>query len=92
MGALRPGEGEVAELKRMRVHPELQRRGYGRAILRRLEGRAAQLGYRRLVLDTTERQVAALRLYRSAGFIETGRGEVLGFPCLFFAKDLVEDG
>ncbi len=88
MGGIRPRDQSTAELKRMRVHPDVQRRGFGRAILRRLEGRAIQLGYRRLVLDTTERQVAAIGLYRSEGFAETGRGEVLGFPCIFFAKRL----
>ena len=88
MGAVRPRDETTAEVKRMRVHPDVQRRGYGRAILRRLEERALQLGYRRLILDTTERQIAAIGLYRSEGFVETRRGEVLGFPCIFFAKPL----
>jgi len=88
IGALRRQDESTAEVKRMRVHPDLQRRGHGRAVLRRLEARAVQLGYRRLVLDTTERQVPAIALYRSEGFVEIGRGQVLGFPCIFFAKEL----
>jgi ribosomal protein S18 acetylase RimI-like enzyme len=92
MGALRRHDDLTAEVKRMRVHPDLQRRGFGRTVLRRLEQRAIQLGYRRLVLDTTERQAAAIALYRSEGFTETGRGQVFGFPCIFFAKELAADG
>jgi ribosomal protein S18 acetylase RimI-like enzyme len=88
IGALRRQDGITAELKRMRVNPGVQRCGFGRTVLRRLEERARELGYRRLVLDTTERQVAAIALYRSEGFIETGRGQVLGFPCVFFTKEL----
>jgi ribosomal protein S18 acetylase RimI-like enzyme len=92
MGALRRQDEDTAEIKRMRVHPDVQRRGFGRALLHGLEERAIRLGYRRLVLDTTERQVAAIGLYRSEGFVESGRGEVWGFPCIFFAKELVADG
>ncbi|MGA3184888.1 MAG: GNAT family N-acetyltransferase [Candidatus Dormibacteria bacterium] len=88
IGALRRQDEITVELKRMRVNPDLQRRGLGRIVLRRLEERARELGYRRLVLDTTERQVAAIALYRSEGFTETGRGQVFGFPCIFFAKEL----
>jgi len=89
IGALRRHDDTTAEVKRMRVHPDVQRRGHGRAVLRRLEARALQLGYHRLVLDTTERQLPAIALYRSEGFVETGRGHVSGFPCIFFAKELV---
>jgi ribosomal protein S18 acetylase RimI-like enzyme len=89
IGGLRRHDEATAEVKRMRVHPDVQRRGHGRAVLRRLEARALQLGYHRLVLDTTERQLPAIALYRSEGFVETGRGHVSGFPCIFFAKELV---
>ena len=92
MGALRRHDDLTAEVKRMRVHPDLQGRGFGRLVLRALERRAIRLGYRRLVLDTTERQAAAIALYRSEGFTETGRGRVLGFPCIFFAKELAQGG
>ena len=68
--------------------PTVQRRGHGRAILRRLEARARELGVQRLFLDTTERQLPAIALYLAEGFTETGRGQVLGFPCVFLAKEL----
>jgi len=89
MGALRRRGPDTAEITRMRVLPGMQRRGFGRIILRHLEARARELGYRRLVLKTTERQTAALGLYRAEGFVETGRDVVAGMPCVDFAKPLV---
>lgn len=73
MGALRRDSADTAELKRMRVLPPYQRRGFGRAILEALEARAVALGYRQLWLDTTTEQTAALGLYAQAGYVETER-------------------
>ena len=53
MGALRRVSDAVAEIKRMRVAPELQRRGIGRSLLGELERGARELGYRTIRLDTT---------------------------------------
>jgi ribosomal protein S18 acetylase RimI-like enzyme len=78
----------VAELKRMRVHPAFQRRGFGRAVLAELEHRANALGYRTLRLDTTVAQTPARRLYESAGYRQTGRGKFAGFDVLYFEKQL----
>jgi GNAT superfamily N-acetyltransferase len=73
MGALRRVDLRIAEIKRMRTAPEHQRNGLGRQILLRLERRAFELGYRRLVLDTTEKQLGARHLYETAGYRETRR-------------------
>jgi GNAT superfamily N-acetyltransferase len=88
MGALRPVDEQTAELKRMRVSPELQRQGLGRRILHALEARARELGYTVIVLDTTDRQAGAIALYQHEGYLETGRGELAGLPTLFFRKTL----
>ena len=53
MGALKQVSDDTAEVKRMRVLPEHQRKGYGRIILEKLEERARELGYKILKLDTT---------------------------------------
>jgi GNAT superfamily N-acetyltransferase len=79
MGALRRRSAEVAEIKRMRVHPDVQRRGYGRAILVALERRARELGYARLELDTTTRQQAAIALYQGMGSFRRGAQRWLGW-------------
>jgi putative acetyltransferase len=68
-GAIRKLDPETAEVKRMFVDATARGRGVGRAILDALERAARDLGCRRLVLETGERQTEALALYRRAGFI-----------------------
>jgi ribosomal protein S18 acetylase RimI-like enzyme len=73
MGALKRTSPERAEIKRMRVHPEYQGRGYGQLILDELEASAHALGYQILHLDTSIFQIPAQRLYEKNGFREVGR-------------------
>lgn len=56
------------ELKRMYVAPPARGRGLGRLVLLELEATARRLGYRGLVLETGDRQEAALGLYRGSGY------------------------
>ena len=86
MGALRKTNDDRAEIKRMRVHPSAQRRGLGRRVLRGLERRAIELGYRTLVLDTTIDQRPAQALYRSEGYIEIGQRRAGPFELIIFEK------
>jgi GNAT superfamily N-acetyltransferase len=72
----------------MRVRPGFQRRGIGSAILRRLEQRAAELGFRRLELWTTPQQAPARKLYERFGYVETHRQELYGFEAIHYAKEL----
>ncbi len=72
----------------MRVHPEKQRQGVGRSILKELEARAGKLGYARIILDTTVQQVAATALYESSGYTEIERSTHRGFEMVFFEKRL----
>jgi len=73
MGALKRTGPERAEIKRMRVHPDYQGRGYGQLILDELEARARALGYQTLHLDTSILQLPAQKLYEKNGFREVGR-------------------
>lgn len=57
------------ELKRMYVVPEARGRGLGRRLLEELESHARLLGFTSVVLETGDRQPAALALYHSAGFV-----------------------
>ena len=67
-GALRPlGEGTI-EVKRMFVRREWRGRGIARAVLRHLERRAADLGYRTVRLETGRCQPEAIALYASSGY------------------------
>jgi GNAT superfamily N-acetyltransferase len=73
MGAIRKTSADQAEVKRMRVHPDFQRRGFGQAILDALEAKARDLGYKMIHLDTSTIQTAAQRFYAKNGYVETGR-------------------
>jgi GNAT superfamily N-acetyltransferase len=88
MGALKKTSGLRAEIKRMRVLPSFQRRGFGQAILDRLEARARELGYGLLHLDTSILLVVAQRFYEKNGYIETHREKVGEFVCVFYEKDI----
>ena len=88
MGAFRRKSGTLAEIKRMRVLPEYQRRGFGQAILNQLEEKASQLGYTELCLDTTTLQIAAQKMYGKNGFTATGRGQVPPFEVIYYHKSL----
>ena len=105
MGAFRPTKGYVtellddlenaAEIKRMRVAPARQGRGYGRRVYDELERRARERGFDELALDTTPAQTAAQALYESVGF-ELARRERLehngeSVTLLFYRKFLDEE-
>ncbi|GAA2738084.1 GNAT family N-acetyltransferase [Actinocorallia aurantiaca] len=88
MGGLRRVDSWTGELVRLRVRPELQRHGYGAAMLTALEERASGLGYGRLVGDTTEFQGAALQLYQKFGWKETSRRTINGIVNIYGEKFL----
>ena len=88
MGALKRLSATCAEIKRMRVHPDYQRRGFGQAILEALEARAAESGYDTLQLDTTVQPIAARSLYIENKYAETGRRKVGDFDVIVYEKAL----
>lgn len=88
MGGLLRRTTAEAEIKRMRVHPDFQRRGLGRLVLEELEARAQALGYREIRLDTMEEQIAARRLYESAGYREIGQRSKGRFLFIDYSKSL----
>ena len=88
MGAFRRKSDTLAEIKRMRVLPEYQRRGFGQIILNQLEEKAFQLGYTELCLDTTTKQIAAQKIYEKNGFTEVRRGMMPPFEVIYYHKSL----
>lgn len=67
-GAVRPLEGDVAEVKRMYVVPAMRGRGFSKRLLVALEEAARNMGYVAIRLETGDRQPEAIRLYESAGY------------------------
>jgi GNAT superfamily N-acetyltransferase len=68
-GGLRPIAPGVAEIKRMYLRPEARGRGLGRQLLEALLAASRQEGYQQVRLDTDGLMSAAVRLYRTAGFV-----------------------
>jgi len=79
----------IDEIKRMRVHPDHQRRGYGRVLLSRLEEHALHRRLHTLVLETAPMQVGTRALYASTGYTEVSRSQRNGFDLIFTAKRLI---
>lgn len=90
MGAIKKVNVQTAEIKRMRISPPYQGRGLGGRILHFLEKKAKELGYKKLLLDTTVEQKTALHLYTKNGFREYKRAMTLGMNTIFMKKSLVE--
>ncbi|MGW4965644.1 GNAT family N-acetyltransferase [Nonomuraea sp. NPDC004186] len=60
--------GEEVELKRMYVAPSLRGSGVARFLLAAAEEAARELGARRVILQTGDRQPDAIRLYEREGY------------------------
>lgn len=92
MGAIRKISDKTCELKRMRVDPEFQRSGYGQMMLKSLETRARELGYDKMILDTTTRLPGARPFYLKNGYHEIGRKiirvEEIDLEIVYFEKEL----
>jgi GNAT superfamily N-acetyltransferase len=88
MGGFHKLSDTTAELRRMRIHKELQGRGYGTLLLRELERLAFQQGIRSLCLETAIARPLTLAFYRKHGYQETGRAYYGEVETLKFIKTL----
>lgn len=91
IGAFKKLSASTAEIKRMRVLPELQGQGIGKMLLKHLEEEIKKLGYKEIELHTTIKQQAAQKLYGDNGYREFKR-ETKGWPfeVIFYKKGLLE--
>jgi ribosomal protein S18 acetylase RimI-like enzyme len=69
---LTTGHGQRAHLARLAVHPAIQGRGAGRALLSDLFGKLTRTGVTRLSVNTQSDNNASLSLYKKMGFNRTG--------------------
>ena len=67
-GAFKPYSDTAVEIKRMYVSPEHRGKKIGVLILDELEGWAGELRYSECILETGQKQKAAVRLYQNTGY------------------------
>ncbi|MEO8587828.1 MAG: GNAT family N-acetyltransferase [Flavobacteriales bacterium] len=67
-GAIKVYSDEAMEIKRMFVPPAHRQKGIASLVLRELECWALELGYRRCVLETGQKQPEAIALYTERGY------------------------
>lgn len=88
MVAVHRKDGETAELKRMRVAAARRRQGLGQRLLELAEEFCRGMAYRRIVLDTTDRQAAARLLYEKNGYALVGAMPIPPLTLFFYRKEL----
>jgi len=85
-GGIKPWDERTAIIKRLFVVPSWRRKGVARRIMRELEKKASEFGYRRVILDTGHHQKEAIYLYESLGYHQvpcSGRHNVKGWGVCF---------
>ena len=71
-GGLKRYSGTDVEIKRVFVEPEYRRQGIAAAIMAKLEEKALEQGYKRLILQTRPIMHDAVGLYKKLGYEEIG--------------------
>jgi putative acetyltransferase len=89
-GAFKPHNKEQVEVKRMFSIDSQRGKGLASKVLAELEQWAKELGYRKSVLETGKKQVAALKLYPKNGYkIIPNYGQYVGIKnSVCFGKNL----
>jgi GNAT superfamily N-acetyltransferase len=67
-GAMKEYDNSTMEIKRMYVPIEMRGKGVAVAVLSDLESWARELGYQRCVLETGDKMLEAIRLYKKSGY------------------------
>jgi GNAT superfamily N-acetyltransferase len=88
MGGVCRVDASTAEIRRMRVSSNHQGKGLGSQLLRTLETKAKDLGYKRLILDTAIQQEAAVHLYTKFGYTVYKRGMFYNLDTVWMEKDI----
>jgi GNAT superfamily N-acetyltransferase len=67
-GAMKEYDKSTMEIKRMYVPIEMRGKGIAVAVLNDLENWARELGYKRCVLETGDKMLEAIGLYKKSGY------------------------
>jgi ribosomal protein S18 acetylase RimI-like enzyme len=92
MGAFKKVSSECAEIKRIRIRPDCQRKGYGETIMLKLMELAMEKGYLEVCLDTLTNNIRAQRLFEKCGFVKSGGGKRGPFDLLYYSRKLNHGG
>lgn len=85
--SFRPVDNRVAEIKRLWVDPVARGQGLARRLMQTIEGRARDMGFAQVKLDTNSTLQEAVALYRATGWTETAA--YTAFPAdVWLAKPL----
>jgi len=78
-GAFKMIDNDTVEIKRMFVLQENRGKGIAGSILTSLEDWALETGFKRCILETGDKQIAALKLYTKSGYqISSNYGQYAG--------------
>ncbi len=88
MAAISRVDASTGRLRRMRVTEAWRRKGVARALLDEAIDFCRACGYDRLILDTTEHQTAAQRMYEDAGFVKLGQRSLGPFVIYDYVLEL----
>lgn len=90
MGGIRISKGAAPVLSRFRVRRSERGNGYGTLLLRHMEEYCLKRGYRKILVDTENHMVSAVRLYEGHGYrrIRETREEINGkiYTSYFYEK------
>lgn len=78
-GAFKPFSEDTVEIKRMFTNPEFRKKGLGSAIVQELENWAAELNFKKAVLETSRDLKSAISIYEKSGFYRISNyGQYIG--------------
>ena len=81
-------DGDSCELKSLYLFEKYHGRGFGKKLLRYAIDEARKIGYKRMYLDSLSTSTKAIRLYRSAGFTDTGKYNSNEYADVFMVLEL----
>jgi len=89
-GCFKAFSSETAEVKRMYVRPQFRGLSISAMVLKELEKWAASMRYVQMVLETGEKQFAAIGLYQKGGYVRCDNyGPYINLDTsMCFSKDL----
>jgi len=81
----------VAEIRRLRVHPDFRRRGVGTQLMQQAVEFCRDLGYLKVILDTRVEREPAIKMFENFGFQHARTREMNGRRLIDFYLDMYRE-